>query len=148
MRINDAAFSYSLYIFLQVGKIKVTAKQGLEMFRTHCQKYDIKMTNEMRKVRKGSYIFDLLIFVRFISDTYFCMELIWCLHCLSRNWRLETKDCLGEVRKPMGTHTAPKIGKMRFGSCAGEVAFPPSSYSNVATFCICMDAMFFGRSRF
>ena len=76
MRINDAAFSYSLYIFLQVGKIKVTAKQGLEMFRTHCQKYDIKMTNEMRKVRKGSYIFDLLIFVRFISDTYFCMELI------------------------------------------------------------------------
>ena len=28
------------------------------MFSTHCQKYAIKMTNGMRKVRKGVDIFD------------------------------------------------------------------------------------------
>ena len=38
------------------------------------------------------------------------------------------KTVWGRFGSPMGTRTAAK-GKMRFGRCAGEVAFPPSSHS-------------------
>jgi len=53
------------YIYSYRLENKVTAKQGLEMFRIHCQKYAIKMTNGMRKVRKG-----VVIFVKPSLDSY------------------------------------------------------------------------------
>ena len=61
--IDDAAFSssycsYSFYIFLQVGKIKVTAKRGLKILRIHCQNSALIMTNRIRKGRQGVEIFD------------------------------------------------------------------------------------------
>ena len=72
--IDDAAFSssycsYSLYIFLQVGKIKVTAKRGLKILRIHCQNSALKMTNGIRKVRQRVDIFDKIILYscKFIS---------------------------------------------------------------------------------
>ena len=37
--------------------------------------------------------------------------------------REDWKTVWGRFGSPMGT---PQIGKMRFGSCVGEVAFPPS----------------------
>ena len=64
LRNDDAAFSssycsYLLYIFFQVGKIKVTAKQGLK----------ILMTKGMRKVRQGVDIFDKRILDSCSSQT-------------------------------------------------------------------------------
>ena len=63
LRNDDAAFSssycsYELYIFLQVGNIKVTAKRGLKILRIHCQNSALTMTNGIRKVRQGVEIFD------------------------------------------------------------------------------------------
>ena len=50
---------------------------------------------------------------------------------LSRNWRLQMEDpsrktVWGRFGSPLLGHEPPKIGKMRFGSCEGEVASPPS----------------------
>ena len=57
MWISDAAFSssycsYSLYIVLQVGKIKVIAKRGLKILRIHCQNSVIIMTNVISRLGK------------------------------------------------------------------------------------------------
>ena len=46
--IFDPDCSYSLYIFLQVGK-KSYAKRGLERFRIHCQNSAIKMEKRDKK---------------------------------------------------------------------------------------------------
>ena len=64
--IDDAAFSsnycsYLLYIFLQVGKTKVTTKLGFKILRNHCQNTAIIMTNRIRKVRQGVDFFDKII---------------------------------------------------------------------------------------
>ena len=73
LRNDDAAFSsyssYLLYIFLQGGKIKVTAKRGLKILRIHCQISALIMTNEIRKIRQGVDIFDKIILdsCKFIS---------------------------------------------------------------------------------
>ena len=74
--IDNAAFSsnycsYLLYIFLQLGKIKVTAKWGLKIVRIHIQNSAIIMTNGIRKVRQGVDIFDkrILDSCKFISDS-------------------------------------------------------------------------------
>ena len=63
--------SYLSYVFLQVGKIKVTAKRGLKLLWIHCQNSALIMTNGIRKVRLGVDIFDkrTLDFSKFISDT-------------------------------------------------------------------------------
>ena len=45
-------FIFIIYIFFQVGKIKVTAKRGLEILRIHCQNSAIIMTHGIRKVKK------------------------------------------------------------------------------------------------
>ena len=73
--IDDAPFSssycsYLLYIFLQVGKIKVTAKGVLKILRIHSQNFAIIMTNGIRKVRQGVDIFNKrnLDSCKFISD--------------------------------------------------------------------------------
>ena len=67
VRIDDEAFLSRLFIFiiysyilifLQVGKIKITAKQCLEILSVQCLNSDIKMTNGIRKVRQGVDIFD------------------------------------------------------------------------------------------
>jgi len=47
------------------------------------------------------------------------------------NGRSFPEDCLGEVRRPYGGRALPKIGKMRFGSCAKEVAFPTSVHRHI-----------------
>jgi len=36
------------------------------------------------------------------------------------------KDCLGGGSEALWELALPQICKMRFGSCVGEVAFPPS----------------------
>ena len=75
LRNDDAAFSsyssYLLYLFLQVGKIKVTAKQVLKILRIHCQNSALIMTNGIRQGRLGVDIFDKrnLDSCKFISDT-------------------------------------------------------------------------------
>ena len=53
MQLFDPDCSYLLHIFLQAGKVKFTAKEGLEMFRIHCQNSVSKMTNGIRKIRQG-----------------------------------------------------------------------------------------------
>ena len=55
-----------LYVFLRVGKIKVTAKQGLKILRI----FVLIMTNGIRKVMQGVDIFDkrILDSCKFISD--------------------------------------------------------------------------------
>ena len=65
------------YLFLQVGKIIITAKQGLKILRIHSQTSAIIMTNGIRKVRQGMDIFDkrILDSCKFISDRYLYMEL-------------------------------------------------------------------------
>ena len=50
--------SYLSYVFLQVGKIKVTAKQGLKILWIHCQNSALIMTNAIRKVRLRVDIFN------------------------------------------------------------------------------------------
>ena len=90
LQINDAAFwssycSYLLYIFLQVGKIKVA---GLEILRIQCRNSVMIITNGIRKVRQGVDIFDkrILDSCNFISDRYLKMELTsWCL-CIEPDW--------------------------------------------------------------
>ena len=74
--IDNAAFSsnycsYLLYIFLQLGKIKVTAKWGLKIVRIHIQNSAIIMTNGIRKVWQGVDIFEkrILDSCKFISDS-------------------------------------------------------------------------------
>ena len=59
------------YIFLQVGKIKVTAKRDLKILRNHCQNSALIMTNGIRKVRQGVDIFDKRILgsCKFLSDS-------------------------------------------------------------------------------
>ena len=60
-----------VYIFLQVGKIKVRAKWGFKVLRNHCQNSAFKMTNGIRKFRQGVDIFDkrILDSCMFISDS-------------------------------------------------------------------------------
>ena len=77
--------SYLLYIFLQVGKIKVA---GLEILRIQCRNSVMIITNGIRKVRQGVDIFDkrILDSCNFISDRYLKMELTsWCL-CIEPDW--------------------------------------------------------------
>ena len=63
--------SFFLYIFLQVGKIKVTAKRGLKILWSFCQNSPSIMKNGIRKVRKGVNIFDKRIpeSCKLISDS-------------------------------------------------------------------------------
>ena len=63
--------SYLSYVFLQVGKIKVTAKRGLKILWTHCQNSVLIMINRIRKVRLGVDIIDIRILdsCKFISDS-------------------------------------------------------------------------------
>ena len=61
--------SYLSYVFLQVGKIKVTAKRGLKILWTHCQNSVLIMINRIRKVRLGvDIIKKILDSCKFISD--------------------------------------------------------------------------------
>ena len=46
------------YVFLQVGKIKVTHKRGLKILWIHCQNSESIMTNGIKKVRLGVDRFD------------------------------------------------------------------------------------------
>ena len=66
------SYTYSS-IFLQVGKIKVTAKKaGFKNSEDiHCQNSALKMTNGIRNVRLAVDIFDkrILDSFKFISDT-------------------------------------------------------------------------------
>ena len=50
--------SYLLYVFLQVGKIKVTNKQALKILWIHCQNSALIMTNGIGKVRLEVDIID------------------------------------------------------------------------------------------
>ena len=71
MQLFASYSKYLLYIFLQDGKIKVTAKRGLKILRIHCQNSALIMTNGIRKVRQGVDIFDKIILdsCNFISDS-------------------------------------------------------------------------------
>ena len=61
--IDDAAFRSRLFIFnyiysYRLEKNEVTAEQGLEIFKIHCQNFAIIMANGIRKVRQEVDIFD------------------------------------------------------------------------------------------
>ena len=60
-------FIFIIY-FLQVGKVKVTAKWGLEILSIHCQNFAIIMTNGIR--RCGYIDKRILDSSKFISDKY------------------------------------------------------------------------------
>ena len=63
--------SYLSYVFLQVGRKKNAAKQGLKILWIHCQNSALIMTNGIRKVRLGVDIIDkrILDSCKFISDS-------------------------------------------------------------------------------
>ena len=50
--------SYVSYVFLEVRKIKVTAKQGFKILWIFCQNFALIMTNGIKKIRLGVDIFD------------------------------------------------------------------------------------------
>ena len=65
--------------YIQVGKIKVTAKRGLKILWNNCQNSTLKMTNGIRKVRQEVDIFDkrILDFCEFISDSASEYDLVY-----------------------------------------------------------------------
>ena len=71
MQLFDPNRSYLSYLFLQVGKRKVTARLGLKILWIHCQNSALIMTNGIRKVRLGVDIFNkrILDSCKFISDS-------------------------------------------------------------------------------
>ena len=42
-------------------------------------------------------------------------------------WKIIPRRLFGGGSEGLWGHALPRVGKMRFGSCVGEVAFPPST---------------------
>ena len=69
--LNVDLYTSNIYIFLQVGNIKVTAKQGLKILSIHCQNSTLIITNGIRKVRLAVDIIDkrILNSCKYILDS-------------------------------------------------------------------------------